>query len=67
MLEKVNPAVVNIATYSTRENNPLLNDPISGVFNIPDNAQRQPKQQAAGSGVIIDAGAGTSRYQFPRY
>ena len=59
MLEKVNPAVVNIATYSTRENNPPLTTLISGVFNIPDNAQRQPKQQAAGSGVIIDAGAGT--------
>ncbi|HMW47578.1 MAG TPA: DegQ family serine endoprotease [Cellvibrionaceae bacterium] len=60
MLEKVNPAVVNIATYSTRENNPLLNDPnFRRFFNIPDNAQRQPKQQAAGSGVIIDAGAGT--------
>jgi len=60
MLEKVNPAVVNIATYSTRENNPLLNDPnFRRFFNIPDNAQRQPKQQAAGSGVIIDASAGT--------
>ncbi|HEY6528410.1 MAG TPA: DegQ family serine endoprotease [Cellvibrionaceae bacterium] len=60
MLEKVNPAVVNIATYSTRENNPLLNDPnFRRFFNIPENAQRQPRQQSAGSGVIIDSGEGT--------
>lgn len=60
MLEKINPAVVNIATYSARENNPLLNDPnFRRYFNIPDNAGRQPKQQAAGSGVIIDSAEGT--------
>jgi Do/DeqQ family serine protease len=61
MLEKVNPAVVNIATYATRENNPLLNDPaFRRFFNIPDQAPRsQPRQQSAGSGVIIDTDAGT--------
>lgn len=60
MLEKVNPAVVNIATFSTRENNPMLNDPnFRRFFNIPDNARSQPKQNSAGSGVIIDSAEGT--------
>ncbi len=39
MLERVNPAVVNIATYSTRQtrDNPLLNDPyFRRFFNIPE-------------------------------
>ena len=66
MLKQVNPAVVNISTYSTRESsyNPLLNDPFfRKFFNIPD--QQQPEQQvpskrqrSAGSGVIVDAGDG---------
>ena len=66
MLKRVNPAVVNIATYSTTQytNNPLLNDPFfRRFFNLPDarEYQRQaPKkrQQSAGSGVIVDASKG---------
>ncbi len=66
MLEKINPAVVNIATYSTQINryNPLLNDPFfRRFFNIPDARLRQyqqpeRKQQSAGSGVIVDAAEG---------
>lgn len=62
MLKSVNPAVVNIATYSTQryDNNPLLNDPFfRHFFNIPD-TQRAPqkRQQSAGSGVIVDADNG---------
>jgi Do/DeqQ family serine protease len=58
MLEKINPGVVNIATYSRRENdNPLMNDPaFRRFFNIPD--QPQQRQRSAGSGVILDAGQG---------
>jgi Do/DeqQ family serine protease len=64
MLKKVNPAVVNIATYSTqRINNPLLNDPFFRYFfNIPGNGNQQApqrRQQSAGSGVIVDAKKGT--------
>lgn len=66
MLKQVNPAVVNISTYSTRETsyNPLLNDPFfRKFFDIPDQAQPQPeaprkRQQSAGSGVIVDADDG---------
>jgi Do/DeqQ family serine protease len=64
MLEKVNPAVVNIATYATQEiYNPLLNDPFFRYFfNVPENYKQQPqqrkRQQSAGSGVIIDAKKG---------
>jgi S1-C subfamily serine protease len=49
MLKKVNPAVVNIATYSKRETqyNPLLNDPFFRRF-----------FDRAGSGVIVDADDG---------
>lgn len=61
MLKEVNPAVVNIATYSTMQqrNNPLLNDPFfRHFFNIPDSYQQQApqrRQQSAGSGVIVNA------------
>jgi len=63
MLKKVNPAVVNIATYSTKQAlvNPLLNDPFfRHFFNMPeqDNSQQQAptrRQQSAGSGVIVNA------------
>jgi S1-C subfamily serine protease len=50
MLKKVNPAVVNIATYSKRETqyNPLLNDPFFRRF----------FDLRAGSGVIVDADDG---------
>ncbi len=66
MLKQVNPAVVNIATFSTQQqaNNPLLNDPFfRHFFNIPEgrqSPQQAPKkrQQSAGSGVIIDAADG---------
>jgi len=65
MLERVNHAVVNIATYSTRSvaANPLLNDPFfQRFFNVP-RQQFQPQQRrsqnSAGSGVIVDAAEGT--------
>jgi serine protease DegQ len=58
MLEKVMPAVVNIAVLqrSPEEQNPLLRDPFfRRFFGIP--GQSQP-QISAGSGVIVDAKAG---------
>ena len=63
MLKAVNPAVVNIATFSTQQAyNPLLNDPFfRRFFNIPDQYQQPEtlrRQQSAGSGVIVDAGEG---------
>ena len=64
MLKKINPAVVNIATYSTQKAyNPLLNDPFFRFFfNVPDQRrfQQQPqkRQQSAGSGVIVSANDG---------
>ena len=66
MLKEVNPAVVNISTYSRRESNynPLLNDPFfRKFFDLPDQPrpdQQMPKkrQQSAGSGVIVDADDG---------
>ncbi|WP_373096668.1 DegQ family serine endoprotease [Zhongshania sp.] len=64
MLKTVNPAVVNISTYTTRnvQQNPLLNDPFfRRFFNVPEQQLRpqQRRTQSAGSGVIIDAKAGT--------
>lgn len=64
MLKNVNPAVVNISTYTTRsvQQNPLLNDPFfRHFFNVPEQQMRprQRRTQSAGSGVIIDAAAGT--------
>ena len=55
MLEQVNPAVVNIATYTTRTvRNPLLDDPFfRRFFNVP-NRQRYRRTRSAGSGVVID-------------
>ena len=65
MLKQVNPAVVNISTFSTRpaQTNPLLNDPFfRRFFDLPNELPRDqaPKrrQQSAGSGVIIDADGG---------
>ena len=59
MLERVTPAVVNIATTSTvriREN-PLFADPFfRHFFQLPD--QQQPRTrttQSLGSGVVVDA------------
>jgi len=58
MLEDVTPAVVNIAVeMRTPEANPLLADPFfRRFFDIPEHSQRQ--EQAAGSGVIVDAARG---------
>lgn len=66
MLKSVNPAVVNIATFSSQQatNNPLMNDPFfRHFFNAPDQRQQrqQPprkRQQSAGSGVIVNADEG---------
>ncbi|WP_292950216.1 MULTISPECIES: DegQ family serine endoprotease [unclassified Neptuniibacter] len=66
MLEKVNPAVVNISTFSKAQSryNPLLNDPFfRRFFNIPEqefhqHTEPRKKQQSAGSGVIVDAADG---------
>jgi len=63
MLERVNPAVVNISTFSTRQIvNPLLNDPFfQRFFNLPRDTfpQQRRSQNSAGSGVIVDAEQGT--------
>lgn len=61
MLEKVTPAVVNIATRSRVivEDNPLLQDPFfRRFFDLPPNQPRERRTQSAGSGVIIDAKRG---------
>ena len=65
MLEVVNPAVVNISTYTTKVvRNPLLDDPFfRHFFNVPErgrpNSKKQRRRtQSAGSGVIIDADDG---------
>ncbi len=58
MLEEVNPAVVNIATYATvQSRNPLLDDPFfRRFFNVPRN--RTHRTQSAGSGVVVNAQRG---------
>ncbi|MGE5793100.1 MAG: DegQ family serine endoprotease [Bacteroidota bacterium] len=58
MLEKVTPAVVNIATLSrTQEANPMMRDPFfRRFFEGPDQPQR--RERSAGSGVIVDAARG---------
>jgi len=59
VLEKVTPAVVNIAVtgHTAPQQNPLLNDPsLRRFFDIPDQPSRPT--QGAGSGVIIDAEQG---------
>jgi serine protease Do/serine protease DegQ len=56
MLEKVTPAVVNIATLS-REASPMMRDPFfRRFFEGPDAPQR--RERSAGSGVIVDAARG---------
>lgn len=60
MLEKVTPAVVNIATQSrvATQRNPLQDDPFfRRFFNIPDQP-RERTVQSQGSGVVVDAGKG---------
>ena len=59
LVNEVTPAVVNISviTRSPLEENPLFRDPFfRRFFNLPEQPQRQ--EQAAGSGVIVDAGRG---------
>ena len=56
MVKRVSPAVVNIATRGTvQEQNPLLNDPFFRRFFDVPNTPRQREFQSAGSGVIVDA------------
>ena len=60
LVEKVTPAVVNIAVESKApaEDNPILRDPFfRKFFNIPEMPQAKP-QMSAGSGVIVDAAQG---------
>jgi serine protease Do/serine protease DegQ len=58
MVEKVTPAVVNIATLSrSQEANPMMRDPFfRRFFEGPDQPQR--RERSAGSGVIVDAARG---------
>ena len=59
MVKRVSPAVVNIATKGTvQEQNPLLNDPFFRRFFDAPNTPRQRQFQSAGSGVIVDAKQG---------
>ena len=66
MLKQINPAVVNISTFSKAETryNPLLNDPFFRRFfdlpelQQPEREQPQKRQQSAGSGVIVDPADG---------
>src|SRR5512134_907197 len=56
MLKRVSPAVVNIATRGTvQQQNPLLNDPFFRRFFDVPNVPRERTFQSAGSGVIVDA------------
>jgi serine protease Do/serine protease DegQ len=60
MLDRSQPAVVNIATRShiQVQDNPLLNDPFfRHFFDLPEQTRTRPKQ-SLGSGVIIDAKEG---------
>ena len=64
MIEKVSPAVVSIGTRGSiavqERNNPLFDDPFfRRFFDIPEQfGPREREFQAAGSGVIVDAGEG---------
>ena len=64
LLERVRPAVVNVAVVSAApptQGNPLLEDPFfRRFFELPDDFEfQQPlPQQGVGSGVIIDADRG---------
>ncbi|MCE3000380.1 MAG: Do family serine endopeptidase [Betaproteobacteria bacterium] len=60
VVNQVTPAVVNVSviTRVPMEDNPLFRDPFfRRFFNLPDRPQ-QRKEQAAGSGVIVDAARG---------
>ncbi len=59
VVSEVTPAVVNISvvTRSPLEDNPLFRDPFfRRFFELPERPQR--KEQATGSGVIVDAARG---------
>jgi len=60
MLDGVNPAVVNIATYTeVSRRNPLLDDPFfRRFFNVPRGSMPRRRTQSAGSGVVVDAEEG---------
>ncbi len=60
LLERVTPAVVNIAVESqgSDADNPLLRDPFfRRFFNLPEGFKPEPRR-SAGSGVIVDAQRG---------
>jgi len=58
LVNEVTPAVVNISVVTRAiEDNPLFRDPFfRRFFNVPERPQR--REQAAGSGVIVDASRG---------
>ena len=59
MLERVQPAVVNINSKArVRVRNPFLDDPLLRQFFGMQNVPRERIAQSLGSGVIIDAGKG---------
>ena len=61
MVERVVPAVVNIATSSRIQipEHPLLSDPFfRRFFDLPQQRQRHKEQKSLGSGVVVDAKRG---------
>ena len=60
MLERVTPAVVNIATtgHVNIQQNPLFNDPFFRFFFDLPEQPRQRQTQSLGSGVVVDATRG---------
>jgi Do/DeqQ family serine protease len=58
LVQRVAPAVVNIAVVGTRKvaPNPLFEDPFfRRFFDLPDQSEQTVPTQAAGSGVVVDA------------
>jgi serine protease Do/serine protease DegQ len=59
IIDKVAPAVVNIATEEEiAEDNPFRNDPFYKHFFGQSNPQKSPPKHGLGSGVILDAAKG---------
>ena len=62
MLERVQPAIVNISTVTNvrvRSSNPFFDDPFfRRYFDVPEPRQRNQKRQGLGSGVIVNAAQG---------
>jgi Do/DeqQ family serine protease len=61
MLERVTPAVVNIATrnHIRSEDHPLLSDPFfRWFFDSPRRSPNKRQKQSLGSGVVVDAAKG---------